>query len=288
MKLTKLIKSVIVLSLSIQVGTAQAVPVTEMLPYYGAEFYQTVRSGVQNQDLLMAIKKVLRSYHVPARGGMDQIVADCQGRSGCYFHHAYGYGPARVFLMGNFYLVSTQKGYAVHDVYCDTDRSDFGSSPPGPGQIPNNTVVNMEHTWPQSHFTRRFATDLQKSDMHHLFPTDSQLNAIRGNNPFGEVSRDSKVLKCNASRYGIGTSGGREVFEPPQDHKGNVARALFYFSTRYDLSIDQNEERVLRKWNDEDPIDEVEYNRNEEIYKLQGNRNPFIDHNDLVDLVSDF
>ncbi|WP_413569886.1 endonuclease I family protein [Bdellovibrio sp. HCB117] len=290
MKLLKLIKSVIVLTL-LSVGVANASQST-VIPYYGEEFYRDLKAGVSNRDLQTRLKAVLRSYHVQRAGALDMIVKSCQaGQGKCYAHSAIGYGAARVFLLGNYYLVKDgNNGYAVHDVYCDKDkrRADFRGTPPAPGRIPDNGVINVEHTWPQSHFTRRFPDEVQKSDLHHLFPTDSQLNSIRGNNPFGEVTQDLMDLKCPASRYGLGTAGSDEVFEPPTAHKGNVARALFYFSIRYDLPIDQREEVVLRKWHNEDPVDEEEMRRNNEIFKAQANRNPFIDFPELADRIADF
>lgn len=290
MTLTKLIKSVIVLTLLSFVGVANAASQSQAIPYYGAEFYRDLRAGVNGEALQNRIKDVMRSYHIAVKGSYDLVVKNCmQGQGHCYKHTAIGYKAARVFLMGNYYLVKEGNQYAVRDVYCNAERGpeDFRSSPPSPGTIPNNSVINVEHTWPQSQFTRRFPDDVQKSDLHHLFPTDSQLNAIRGNHPFGEVSTDVIDLKCPESRFGIGTSGTDEVFEPPQNHRGNVARALFYFALRYDLSIDPQEERVLRKWNQEDPVDQDEMKRNVEIFKAQGNRNPFIDHPELADRLSD-
>ena len=112
--------------------------------------------------------------------------------------------------------------YFVTDVYCE---SDYRS--PGLGKIPNNSVINVEHTWPQSKFGGA-SKSIKKSDLHHLYPTDSQLNSIRGSFPFGEVVKDTQNTKCPISRIGVDFDGHR-VFEPPHDHKGNVARALFYF-----------------------------------------------------------
>lgn len=291
MKQMLLIKSVIVFAFLSFVGVANAAPSSQLVPYYGEEFYRDLKAGTSGEALQNRIKTVMRNYHMLVKGSYDQIVKACpQGQGRCYAHTAIGYNAARVFLMGNYYLVKEGNQYAVRDVYCNTERGpeDFKSSQPSPGKIPNNTVINVEHTWPQSKFTRRFPDDVQKSDLHHLFPTDSQLNAIRGNHPFGEVTKDLMDLKCPESRFGIGTSGSDEVFEPPQNHRGNVARALFYFSLRYDLPIDPQQEQVLRKWNQEDPVDEDEMKRNIEIYKVQGNRNPFVDFPELADRLNDF
>lgn len=286
MKLKKLIKSVIVLTLFFS-GVVNAAPSSQLNPYYGEEFFRDIKAGVSGDALKDRIKFVLRSYHMPVKGSFDVISRACQGR--CYSHRAIGYKAARVFLLGNYYLVKNGNQYAVHDVYCNEDRGseDFRGRQPAPGTIPDNTVINVEHTWPQSHFTRAHPDDVQKSDLHHLFPTDSQINAIRGNHPFGEVRKELMDLKCPESRFGIGTSGSDEVFEPPQNHRGNVARALFYFAVRYDMSIDPQQEAVMRKWNREDPVDEDEMKRNNEIFKTQGNRNPFVDYPELADRISD-
>lgn len=292
MKLTKLIKSVIVLS-SLFVCVAEAAQNSPVIPYYGEEFYAALKAGDTDDTLVYKIKAVLRSYHVKQNGKPDLIVKSCLDQKGnpCYAHTPISYGEARKFLMGKFYLHSDGAGgYTVKDVYCNVERParDFRKQAPKPGTIPDNKVINVEHTWPQSRFARKFSDDLQKSDLHHLFPTDSQLNAIRGNNLFGEVTTDLIDLKCPASRFGVGSAGQEDVFEPPQQHKGNVARALFYFSVRYDLFITGDEEKILRKWHVEDPVDDEEMRRNNEIFKVQSNRNPFIDFPEIVDSISNF
>lgn len=285
---TNFIKTVILL-LSI-CGTAQAAPFSEAIPYYGEEFYQDLKAGVANRDLSNRLKVILKGFHTPQAGAMDQITPNCAGPK-CYVHTSVGYGSARVFLMGKFYLIKDNSGYGVKDVYCDRDHvsSDFiRGEEPGPDKVPDSTIINVEHTWPQSRFTGKYRADIQKSDLHHLFPTDSQMNSVRGNNWFGEVVKDTKILKCKNVRFGKTASGGHDVFEPPKEHQGNVARALFYFSTRYDLPIDPNQEAFLRKWNKEDPVDAEERDRNDKIAAVQGNRNPFVDYPELADKISDF
>ena len=194
--------------------------------------------------------------------------------------------------MGEIYLVKNGSNYGVKDVYCQeiygADR--FHKNKPGPGLVPDNEVINIEHTWPQSRFTHKFPEGLQKADMHHLFPTDSQMNSIRSSYPFGMVERDAQNLKCKTVRIGNPTGGGGRgtVFQAPPEHRGNVARALFYFALRYDMSLDPYQEAALKLWNEEDPVDQDEEERNDRIYALQGNRNPFIDHPALANLISDF
>lgn len=268
-------------------ATSQAGTQTQF-PYYGEEFYKEL-PHLNDESLTAALKIILKSNHARSPNGFDQVGPACQSHD-CYSHVSIGYTKAKEFLLGDFYLVSHDGEFAVRDVYCEKEYGpeSFRGASPGPHQIPDNTVVNVEHTWPQSRFTRKYPTDMQKSDLHHLFPSDSEINSIRGNYPFGEVAQDKKDLKCPVSRFGATAEGRRVAFEPPEAHRGNVARALFYFSVRYDMAIDSAQEKALRKWHQEDPADVEEQARNDEIYKLQGNRNPFIDHPELVQKISDF
>jgi deoxyribonuclease I len=204
-------------------------------------------------------------------------------------HRQLSYNTARQMLFGRLHLKQTNGNYYVHDVYCQKDysKTDFPSkSGVGPNRIPDSSILNAEHTWPQSRFSTRFPKDIQKTDLHHLFPTDSKMNGIRGNFKFGEVNNPEKTLPCKTAEFGRADGGWR--FEPPATHKGNVARALFYFSVRYSIKIDADEEAFLRQWHKDDPVDAEERTRNEEIEKLQGNRNPFIDRPELVGKISNF
>lgn len=151
--------------------------------------------------------------------------------------------------------------------------------------IPNSNNMNCEHSWPQSKFGGASKGD-KKCDIHHLFPTDSKSNSRRSSYPFGEV-RNEKWSK-GGSKLGSSKLGSFTVFEPRDDHKGDLARAMFYFSVRYKMSIDAHQENTFRKWAKEDPVSEKEIKRNAMIEEAQGNRNPFIDRPDLIDNIRDF
>jgi hypothetical protein len=194
--------------------------------------------------------------------------------------HSVGYNSARVDLLGEMALQQANGRFFVKDVYCEANYPS-----PGPGRIPSNNIMNVEHTWPQSKFSGNKGD--QKADLHHLYPSDPELNSIRGNNPFGVVAKPIFVTKCPVSQIGDDANGVR-VFEPPMAHKGNVARALFYFSVRYSLRIDANQEATLKQWNMDDPPDAEELARNNAVEKFQGNRNPFIDQPELANSISDF
>lgn len=263
----------------------------KLVPYYGQDFYDRTARGERDAALISDLYFILSRSHVRQRDDMDEIseqVCDAANKS-CYYHAPVGYKTARKVVMGNLHYDETTQ--SVEDVYCqrDLDKGDFPTGPfPGPGSIPNDRVINVEHTWPQSRFNSKMSTNAQKSDLHHLFPTDSEMNRIRGNMRFGEVDAPAKKLRCPESKMGSVNGQSGDFFEPPNKHKGNVARALFYFSVRYQLPISSVEEAFLRKWHLQDPVDAEEVARNDQVYKIQGNRNPFIDFPELVDSISKF
>jgi deoxyribonuclease-1 len=271
---------------------AQALTLSnESIPYYGQDFYNEVHKGDRDAALIEDIRTVLTKKHQRNPNGMDTIVDQCQGdAAGCYEQTPIGYTTARKVLLGKLFLVPDGANYGIKEVYCGRTyvNADFSSgNKPGPDVVPDEKILNIEHTWPQSRFSKKFPAEVQKCDLHHLFPSDSKLNAIRGNFWFGEVDHEKQALKCGESKFGTWNGKG-QFFEPPAAHKGNVARALLYFSLRYQMPIDQDEEALLKKWNKEDPVDADERARNDEIEKIQGNRNPFVDFPELADQIADF
>lgn len=257
--------------------------------YYPDYFWRDYNSGkLEDSELKNELFRILSLYHNPTLDGGDQIDTNCQNNN-CYRHDPVSYKHARKVLFGHIHLKNFGNEYGVQDVYCDKFwmASEFPSKPPGPMQIPNSQIVNAEHTWPQSRFSNRHSKGTQKSDLHGLYPVYSRVNSSRGNSPFGEVSRIGTQI-CEPSAKGPSDTSGRSVFEPPQNHKGNVARALFYFSVRYQMEIDDEQEAYLRLWNTLDPVDVDEFNRNEIVFETQFNRNPFVDIPDLAENIVNF
>lgn len=158
---------------------------------------------------------------------------------------------------------------------------------------------NREHIFPQSSFNKKYP---MRSDFFHVYPTDGYVNYKRSHHPFGEVAKPSWVSK-NGSKLGRNTFGGYRgtVFEPIDEFKGDIARSLLYFATRYEDRIssfsfsvlDGSKDKVystwflnlLLKWHREDPVSVHEQNRNEAGFRFQGNRNPFIDHPEWVEKI---
>ncbi|EQC51356.1 endonuclease I family protein [Bacteriovorax sp. DB6_IX] len=250
----------------------------ELHHYYPSKV-KTLMTNANGEALKSYLFAVLNSTHQMNKSGQDTL--GCENSGGkCYNQKSLGYKGARKVLFGNLHLEKDADGYYIKDVYC---RKEFRRrhTRMGPGQIPNSNVVNCEHTWPQSKFSSRFNKGMQKSDLHHLFPTDSHANSIRGNHNFGDGG-STVDSDCTAS-YSSGSK-----FEVPDEHKGNVARAMFYFSTRYQKQLDRNHEETLRRWHLQDPVDAAERERNDMIFNVQQNRNPFIDMPELVDMITDF
>lgn len=151
--------------------------------------------------------------------------------------------------------------------------------------LPDNADMNVEHTWPQS---LGAGQEPERSDMHHLFPTDSRTNSTRNNLPFCTVDRDAEVtFEEGGSLRGVAVNDGRVCFEPRDEHKGDAARAMFYFAAVYDEVLDPFQEDTLRAWHAAFPPTEEDVARNDRIETLQGSRNPFVDDPTLVARLSD-
>ncbi len=146
---------------------------------------------------------------------------------------------------------------------------------------------NREHVWPSSHGF--IDSDTAYTDIHHLRPTDVTVNGARGNLDFDNGGTENSEAPGN---FADGDS-----WEPRDAVKGDVARMVFYMSTRYEQTGNYDLELVnyagtsgpilgvestLLQWHIDDPVDTYELNRHEKIYNIQGNRNPFIDHPEFV------
>lgn len=152
---------------------------------------------------------------------------------------------------------------------------------------------NREHLVPQSSFHKR---QPMRNDFFHVYPSDGYVNGRRSNHPFGEVNH-AQWTSTNGSKLGSNTYGNQysgSAFEPIDEFKGDIARALLYFAVRYEYQIpsfshkmfDGSREQVyktwflsmLLRWHKLDPVSAHEKHRNNIGHKFQGNRNPFIDN----------
>jgi endonuclease I len=237
-------------------------------------------------SFMVSLSSVFAATHTPLR--FDEFREEIKTMATENHTPGHSYSKARRMIMQQIHLNEDNKGYYVLEVYCKIKYRTKVS----PSTMPNHTAINVEHTWPRSRFGSKKGSSkfrVMEADLHHLYPSDSVANSTRGNYKFTQFPGKAPGLRrCPSSKKGKISGIGEDGFEPPENHKGNVARALFYFAVRYDLKIAQHEEMFLKQWNIIDPVDEEELKRNDMVEKLQGNRNPFVDDSQLVDLISNF
>lgn len=191
----------------------------------------------------------------------------------------------------------------VWDIYSDIPGGtppylyDFGIDQGGIGGA-EGTGYTREHTWCKTWFGGEVSP--MYSDLFALYPCDTHMNGTRGVYPYGETAAPLFV-SLNGSKVGPSSVPGytEAVFEPRDDFKGDLARVYFYFSTRYHTedaawptgpatdgaALQPWALALYLKWNDEDPVGPKEIARNSAVYAIQGNRNPFVDRPEFVDLV---
>ena len=158
--------------------------------------------------------------------------------------------------------------------------------------------MNREHNMPKSWWSTNPESSVAYSDLHNLYPSDATANSAKSNYPLGIVgskpSFSNGVVKVGSSSY-PGYPG--VVFEPANEYKGDFARDYMYMVTCYEdystnwrstgtTSMLSNNTypvfkpyaiNLLMEWSRNDPVSEKEINRNNAVYKLQGNRNPYVD-----------
>ena len=204
-----------------------------------------------------------------------------------------GYNNARDVMYSEIDLKSGNQLTGVYSGY--TITLDLSQDP---STNAYDQGINCEHTWPQS---LGAGYEPMKSDIHHLFPTKSNVNSSRGNDPFSEID-DQDTDKWYRNDYYIETVPTEDIdeyaekfnppnqdderFEPREIQKGNTARAMLYFYTIYtdeaDLPFWEIQRQTLIDWhyNDLPDIDEIE--RTNQISSYQGNQNPYVVDPSLV------
>lgn len=185
---------------------------------------------------------------------------------------------------------------SVWDIYSDVP----GGTPPYVFQFivdqcgnydSEGDCFNREHTFPVSWFNDGVPMN---TDVHHIYPTDAWVNQQRGNWPYGEVTAPTWTSQNGGKRGPCSLPGcSGTVFEPIDAYKGDLARGYFYMLTRY-----MNEcvawpapilsggafvpwaETLLLAWHAQDEVSDKERDRNNAVFGIQGNRNPYIDNPD--------
>lgn len=212
----------------------------------------------------------------------------------------------------------------VWDMYSGISNYIFGTHQAGnysgEGEQ-NGGKYNREHSFPKSWFgASKKEIPPMYTDLFHLYPTDGKVNGMRSNHPFGETNGNSYKSANDFSKLGTCTYPGYsgKVFEPNDIYKGDFARTYFYMVTCYEdkivdwytnygtngtdgetknavlATLDGNKYpglqswqlSMLMKWSKNDPVSaDKEIPRNNEVAKIQKNRNPFIDYPGLEEYI---
>jgi len=199
-----------------------------------------------------------------------------------------GYGPARDLMYGQIdnRRDSVTCIYSGHRLYLppnvDPSQALYRDG--------NPDGINCEHVWPRSKGAKY---GNPKSDMHHLFPTRLAVNAARGNAPFAEIPdaqtehwyyQATELRTIPEQQIDAYSESTGDRFEPREDRKGDIARAMFYFYTIYrrealqaDPLFFQKQRATLLEWHHQDPADEQERARTRAIARYQDDKpNPFV------------
>ncbi len=221
--------------------------------------------------------------------------------------------PSYSSLWQHFTVTDATFDGHVWDIYSDSPCEEppyvytfFEDQDTGVGGMEEGDVYNREHSMPRSWFGGQ--VNPMHTDLYHIYPVDKFVNARRANFPFGEVDTPEWTF-MNGAMLGPNVAGGYTgtAYEPIDDYKGDLARAFLYMITRYenkiegwegeseygDAMLDHNtypgyEPWVIDMfldWHEADPVSQKEILRNQAVYEIQGNRNPFVDHPDWVEMI---
>lgn len=209
-------------------------------------------------------------------------------------------------LWTHFKKTDAKPNGKVWDMYSNKREMEFGTDQAG-NYSKEGDVYNREHSMPNSWFGGKVMP--MYTDLHHLYPTDGYVNNKRANYPFGETANPSWKSANDFSKLGKCTYPGYDgvVFEPNDEYKGDFARTYFYMVTCYEEqlptwytnnaesrpTLDGNKYpglsdwqlEMLMKWSKNDPVSEKEINRNNAVWGIQENRNPFIDYPGLEEYI---
>merc|ERR1712137_553175 len=193
---------------------------------------------------------------------------------------------------GTIHDIYSEKCWTYHGEQCGNYKTE-------------GDCYNREHSWPKSWWGGSSDNEYAYTDLHHIFPSDGYDNSRRSNYPYGNIIPGTETYVTD-NGCALGTCktfklGQVECWEITDSLKGDLARGYFYMSTRYedefyccsedgvdDAAIREWMEFTLRSWHNNDPVSTDEMNRQNAIYSIQNNRNPFIDHPEWVSQIYNF
>lgn len=157
-----------------------------------------------------------------------------------------------------------------------------------------NSGINIEHIFPMAWVTNALKCGRRKqcressetfnrieADLHNLYPARTDVNDARGAKRFDEIPAERRWRGgCDFE-----VDDNRRAVEPRPAARGEIARAMFYMRDAYDLVIFRKQGNRLKQWHRQDPVSVRERQRNDVIDTIQGTRNKYIDHPELVDAI---
>lgn len=203
------------------------------------------------------------------------------------------YGRGVNHTWEGFFHTDRREDGSIIDMYSSVVRSFNG--------FKSVSGMHIEHAFPKSWWGGHKNRHIYK-DLFHLYPADKLMNMSKANHPLGVVS-DTPAVSNGVCK--VGTSCfpgyGGVVFEPADEYKGDFARSYLYIVTIYEElapywkspMLENNTYPVwqpwaidlLKQWHQQDSVSLKEKLRQEQVFKIQGNRNPFIDYPDLVNYI---
>lgn len=204
---------------------------------------------------------------------------------------AYGSGEGRTW--SGFYQTDRFNGNQVRDRY-SYQVFYFANTTSAP------SGMNIEHSFPKSWWGG--TENNAYKDLFNLMPCEQNINSKKSNYGMGVVTTVSTNNGC--TKVGKGNAGGqtKSLWEPADEWKGDFARGYMYMATAYSnftwtgegLTMLQQGAyptfkpwayELLLQWSRQDPVDDIERERNDAVYAIQGNRNPFVDFPNLCEYI---
>ena len=204
------------------------------------------------------------------------------------------YGSGENSTWSGFYITDSTANNQVIDRYSNDIRYFSNSTSAVSG-------MNIEHSFPKSWWGG--SNNNAYKDLYNLMPCESGINSSKSNFAMGKVTNVKVNNGCTKVGTGPTSSGNTaQLWEPDDKWKGDFARDYFYMVTAYsDLTWTSNGLDMLEKndwptmqqwaytlllqWAKDDPVDEIERKRNDDVYSIQQNRNPFVDFPNLAEYI---
>lgn len=258
-------KKLLRLSLAFLVSVMPALPMLAQIP----EGYYSSLKGKKGAELKTAIHDIIKKANVLSYGSN-------------YGHTWWGFWSTDRDESGRFI-----------DRYSAESEWEMSTSQGAAG-----AGMNIEHSFPKSWWGG--ATVQAYKDLYNLMPCKSKINSTKSNFPMGIVVSGDKGNGW--TKVGEGTDG-KKYWEPAAPWKGDFARGYMYMATAYqdyNWKGDQAHQilqqgayptlkewayKLYIQWAKADKPDAIEIKRNNDVAKIQGNRNPYVDFPNLMEYV---